>query len=131
MPRVDVARVIDERLGDYMDFNLELTKERFLAIHDDLKKKLINGALLRKQMWDSLKKTGQTFEGDYRYPWIKSSSESLRDFLLDIAVQFNHEHPDDDRASIRDIIDILNMTTSFYEDQIKIEIKKKEDEQKD
>lgn len=98
---------------------IEKIQERFLAIHDDLKRKLINGALIRKDMWDSIKKNGSVEEPHYRYRWLLDCVPIVRELMVDLSTEFNHEHREDDRASMRDMVDILKMVIESLETQMR------------
>jgi hypothetical protein len=73
--------------------------------------RLKNGSRLRDLMHQQLAE-GRIPEG-YRYIWILDSTEIIWELLMDIARQFDNQHPDD-QASTLDMLDILKRVEARF-----------------
>jgi len=67
--------------------------------------RLANGSRLREEMHEQIK-SGIKPEG-YRPDWVRSSALRILQELVKLGQDFNENHPSD-KASVNDLLDILN-----------------------
>lgn len=95
-----------------IDFAVQVMKK--FAENQELK--LARGARLRSELREAIKR-GQAPKG-YRADWLRDSGYQLLRVLSKIANKFDREHPDD-RASVSDLMDILNTAQFLLKKQLK------------